>query len=37
MNRTRTNLFLASLVVSAALISSVAIATDHRMWREQTK
>ena len=37
MNRTRTYLFLARFVVSAGLISSVANATDHRMWREQTK
>lgn len=35
MNRTRTNLFLASLAVSAALNAGVVNATDHRMWREQ--
>ncbi len=35
MNRYRTNLFIASLAVTAALNTGAANATDHRMWRDQ--
>ena len=35
MNRSRKNLLIASLTVSAALNAGTANATDDRMWREQ--